>query len=480
MDASELLRIVDTIHRDKKIDKEVVLGSIESALISAAKKYYDDDSEIHVHIDRDSGLIVGERNGVLMAPEEIAQRIGAQTAKQVMIQKIREAERDTIFNDFKSQVDTMVTGTVHKMERGTAIVNIPGIEAILPSSEMIPRESIKVGDHIRATIAEVRKQGSRVKVVLSRTRTHLVRHLFEENIPEISEGIIEIKAISREPGYRSKVAVRSDDQRIDSQGACIGVRGSRIKAIKDDLAGEQIDIVLWDDDPLKLIPNALQPAEIEETILCQILGRAIVLVNESQLSLAIGKRGQNVRLASKLCGWDIEIMTSDELQENLEKAVVGFGSIPGVTAELADMLVGEGFLTYDDLSIIEPDLLQEMGKFSEEMALSITDEAERRADASEQAIAYEKSGSGNNSYRESAPAAVSESREADSAEAESVTTAENAAEPVAETEELEATEDAEAPETAAEVTEDAETTAEPEAEATEDAGTTAEKTAEAE
>lgn len=466
MDASELLRIVDTIHRDKKIDKEVVLGSIESALISAAKKYYDDDSEIHVHIDRDSGLIVGERNGVLMAPEEIAQRIGAQTAKQVMIQKIREAERDTIFNDFKSQLDTMVTGTVHKMERGTAIVNIPGIEAILPSSEMIPRESIKVGDHIRATIAEVRKQGSRVKVVLSRTRTHLVRHLFEENIPEISEGIIEIKAISREPGYRSKVAVRSDDQRIDSQGACIGVRGSRIKAIKDDLAGEQIDIVLWDDDPLKLIPNALQPAEIEETILCQILGRAIVLVNESQLSLAIGKRGQNVRLASKLCGWDIEIMTSDELQENLEKAVVGFGSIPGVTPELADMLVGEGFLTYDDLSIIEPDLLQEMGKFSEEMALSITDEAERRADASEQAFAYEKTGSGNSNYSESFSASVSEPREEtdSSAEAELIATMENVAE---------ATEDAETTAEPEEATEDAEATAEPE-EATEDAEATAE------
>ena len=390
MDASELLRIVDTIHRDKKIDKEVVLGSIEAALVSAAKKYYGDDSEIHINIDRESGLIVGERNGIMMAPEEIAQRIGAQTAKQVMIQKIREAERDMIFDDFKAQLNAMVTGTVHKMERGTAIVNIPGIESILPSSEMIPKESIKVGDHVRATIAEVRKQGSRVKVVLSRTRTHLVRQLFEENIPEIAEGVIEIKAISREPGYRSKVAVRSDDQRIDSQGACIGVRGSRIKAIKDDLAGEQIDIVLWDDDPLKLIPNALQPAEIEETILCQILGRAIVLVNESQLSLAIGKRGQNVRLASKLCGWDIEIMTAEELQENLEKAVVGFGSIPGVTPELADMLVGEGFLTYDDLSVIEPDMLQEMGDLSEEEAALIVDEAERRADASEQATAQEK------------------------------------------------------------------------------------------
>ena len=386
MDAAELLRIVDSIHREKKIDKEVIIAGIESGLLTAAKKYYGDDCDVQVHIDPVTGQIAASHNGIPMPAEEISQRIGAQTAKQVMIQKIREAERDTLYDEFKSQLDDIVTGKVHKMERGTAIVQLGNIEAILPASEMIPKESIKVGDQVRATIAEVRKQGSRVKVILSRIRTHLVKRLFEENIPEIAEGVIEIKGISREPGYRSKVAVVSEDKRIDCVGSCVGVRGNRIKDIKSDLAGEQIDIVPWDPDPMKFIPNALQPAEVEETILCTMLGRAIVLVKEEQLSLGIGKKGQNVRLASKLVGWDIEIMTAEELQETLDKAVLGFRSIPGVSDDLADMLVGEGFVSYDDLSIIEPDALQEMGGLSEEEADAIIDEADRRANSNEPVV----------------------------------------------------------------------------------------------
>ena len=386
MDAAELLRIVDSIHREKKIAKEIIIAGIESGLLTAAKKYYGDDCDVQVHIDPSTGQISASHNGIPMPAEEISQRIGAQTAKQVMIQKIREAERDTLYDEFKSQLDEMVTGKVHKMERGTAIVQLGNIEAILPASEMIPKESIKVGDQIRATIAEVRKQGSHVKVILSRIRTHLVKRLFEENIPEIAEGVIEIKGISREPGYRSKVAVVSDDQRIDCVGSCVGVRGNRIKDIKSDLAGEQIDIVPWESDPMKFIPNALKPAEVEETILCTMLGRAIVLVKEEQLSLGIGKKGQNVRLASKLVGWDIEIMTAEELQETLDKAVLGFRSIPGVSDDLADMLVGEGFVSYDDLSIIEPDALQEMGGLTAEEADAIIDEADRRANSNEPVV----------------------------------------------------------------------------------------------
>lgn len=386
MDAAELLRIVDSIHREKKIDKEIIIAGIESGLLTAAKKYYGDDCDVQVHIDPSTGQISASHNGIPMPAEEISQRIGAQTAKQVMIQKIREAERDTLYDEFKSQLDDIVTGKVHKMERGTAIVQLGNIEAILPASEMIPKESIKVGDQIRATIAEVRKQGSRVKVILSRIRTHLVKRLFEENIPEIAEGVIEIKGISREPGYRSKVAVVSEDQRIDCVGSCVGVRGNRIKDIKSDLAGEQIDIVPWEADPMKFIPNALKPAEVEETILCTMLGRAIVLVKEEQLSLGIGKKGQNVRLASKLVGWDIEIMTAEELQETLDKAVLGFRSIPGVSDDLADMLVGEGFVSYDDLSIIEPDALQEMGGLTAEEADAIIDEADRRANSNEPVV----------------------------------------------------------------------------------------------
>jgi N utilization substance protein A len=217
-----------------------------------------------------------------------------------------------------------------------------------------------------------------------------VERLFEQEIPEIVDGVIEVKSIAREPGYRTKVAVSSTDQRVDCVGACVGVRGNRIKNIVDELAGERIDIVRYSDDMQVLIPNALQPAEVEEVILCQMLGRAIVLVREDQLSLAIGRRGQNVRLGSKLCGWDIEIMTREELEDQLEKALVGYSSIEGITEELADRLVGEGFLTYDDLSVIEPDDLKTMGDLSDETVELIIEQAERLAEEAERAAAEER------------------------------------------------------------------------------------------
>ena len=236
----------------------------------------------------------------------------------------------------------------------------------------------------------MKKSGTRVKIVLSRTSQHFVQRLFEQEIPEITDGVIEIRAMAREPGYRTKVAVSSTDQRVDSVGACVGVRGNRIKNIVDELGGERIDIVRWSDDLQVLIPNALQPAEVEEVILCQMLGRAIVLVREDQLSLAIGRRGQNVRLASKLCGWDIEIMTRDELDEQLEQALGGFGSIEGVSEDLADRLVGEGFLSYDDLSVIEPPDLAEMGGLTEEQVQQIIQQAETRATEAEKVAAEER------------------------------------------------------------------------------------------
>ena len=217
-----------------------------------------------------------------------------------------------------------------------------------------------------------------MKVILSRTKPQLVQRLFEQEIPEISEGVIEMRSTAREPGYRTKVAVSSMDQRVDCVGACVGVRGNRIKNIVDELAGERIDIVRWSDDMQVLIPNALQPAEVEEVILCQMLGRAIVLVREDQLSLAIGKRGQNVRLASKLCGWDIEIMTRDELDDQIERAVAGFSALEGIESELAEKLVGEGFLSYDDLSVIEPDSLMEMGGLYAEQVQVIVEQAEAK------------------------------------------------------------------------------------------------------
>jgi N utilization substance protein A len=387
MNASEVLRIVDAIHRDKNIDKEIVFEGIEAALVSAAKKYYGEESDIQVEIDRQSGGITAHCNGELLDSEETVGRIGAQTAKQVMIQKIREAERDALYDEYSELVGDMVSGVVQRYEGGAATVTLPNVEAILPRSEQIPGETHHVNERVRATVFEVRKSGSRIKVILSRARPQLVQRLFEQEIPEIIDSVIEIRAIAREPGYRSKVAVSSSDQRVDCVGACVGVRGNRIKNIVDELGGERIDIVRWDDNLEVLIPNALQPAEVEQVILCRMLGRAIVLVREDQLSLAIGRRGQNVRLASKLSGWDIEIMTQDELAESIDRAVQGFSSIEGVQQELAERLVEEGFLSYDDLSIIEPDALMEMGGLSEEQVDEIVTQAEERAEEAEAAAA---------------------------------------------------------------------------------------------
>lgn len=390
MNAQELLRIIDSIHREKNIDKEVVFKAIESALVSAAKKHYGEEEQIDVTIDRKDGAIRATLNGTQLDQDETVGRIGAQTAKQVIIQKVREAERDALYDEYDREIGQLVTGIVQRYENGTATVSLPNCEAILPRSEQIPGETHHPNERVRATVCEVRKVGSRVKVILSRIRTHLVARLFEQEIPEIADGVIEIKAMAREPGYRTKVSVSSSDQRVDCVGACVGVRGNRIKNIVDELAGERIDIVRWSDDMQVLIPNALQPAEVDEVILCAMLGRAIVLVREDQLSLAIGRRGQNVRLGSKLCGWDIEIMTREELDEQIERAIGGFCSIEGVDAGLAEKLVGEGFLSYDDLSIIEPDALMEMGGLSEEQVNAIVEQAESRAQEAEAAAAEER------------------------------------------------------------------------------------------
>ena len=436
MDPSELLRIVDTIHRDKNIDKEIVFEGIEAAIISAAKKHYGEDEDIVVSIDRRNGAISGTHNGTPLTPEEMAERIGAQTAKQVMIQKIREAERDHLFSEYEDLKGQLVTGTVQRYEGGAATVSLANVEAILPKGEQIPGEAHHANERVRATVYEVRKSGSRVKVILSRTKPQLVQRLFEQEIPEIAEGVIEVRSISREPGYRTKVAVSSTDQRVDCVGACVGVRGNRIKNIVDELSGERIDIVRWSDDMQVLIPNALQPAEVEEVILCQMLGRAIVLVREDQLSLAIGRRGQNVRLASKLCGWDIEIMTREELDEQIERAVVGFSSLEGVEAELAEKLVGEGFLSYDDLSVIEPDSLMEMGNLTAEQADTVVTQAEVKAAEAEKAAVEQRRLQREQDRSDAAEAKEAETREEElpglAVETAVETVAETAVEPAVE------------------------------------------------
>ena len=390
MNPNEVLRIVDSLHRDKNIPKDLVFGAIESALVSAARKHFGEESVIDFKIDRESGGIAGQCDGQALDYEDVIGRIGAQTAKQVIVQKVREAERDAQLVEFDQQLGEIVTGIVHRSEGSVTTVTLGGIEAILPRSEQIPGESYQPNERVRAVVTEVKAQGSRIKVVLSRTRPQLVQRLFEQEIPEIADGVITIHAISREPGYRTKLAVNSIDTKVDCVGACVGVRGNRIKSIIDELSNERIDIVRFDEDPQVMIRNALQPATVDEVILCQEIGRAIVLVAEDQLSLAIGKRGQNVRLASKLCGWDIEIMTQEELEQQIERAVMGFSALDGVDEDLANALVGEGYLSYDDLSVIEPDFLMSLASLTAEQVDAIVDQAEAKAEEAEQALKEQK------------------------------------------------------------------------------------------
>jgi N utilization substance protein A len=390
MNPQDILRYVDSLHRDRNIDSELLFQAIESALQSAAKRQYGEDSDVVVSINRENGQISATLEGEPLGDDQIG-RIGAQTAKQVIIQRVREAERDALMIEYRDQIGEIVSGMIGRADGGVATVNLGNVEAILPRSEQIPGESLHANERVRAIVYEVRPQGgNRVRVVLSRTRPQFVQRLFEQEIPELGDEVIAIKSISREPGYRSKVAVSSDDAQIDPISVCVGYRGSRIKAVREELAGEHIDVVRYDSNPEILIPNALQPAEVDQVLLCDMIGRAIVLVKEDQLSLAIGRRGQNVRLASKLCGWDIEIMTAGELEEQIERAVGGFSQIPGITEEIAQTLVEQGYLSYDDLSVIEPDQFAEMAGLTVEQVDQIVEIAESRAEEAEKAAADER------------------------------------------------------------------------------------------
>jgi N utilization substance protein A len=382
MNGPEVLRIVDAIHRDKNIDAEIVFEGIEQAILSAARKHYGEERAIEIAIDRKSGEPSAKIDGSDLPKDELGEllgRIATQTAKQVMIQKFREAERDTLYDEFADMRSHLVNGTVTRVDQSVATVNIGKLEALLPKSEQIPGEAHKVGDRVRAIVLEVRKMGSRIKVVLSRSHPDLVRRLFEVEIPEVADQLIKVQSLARESGYRSKVAVSCYDNNIDCVGACVGVRGSRIKTVVDELDGERIDIIRWNDSLQVLIPNALQPAEVEDVILCPMLGRVIVLVREDQLSLAIGKKGQNVRLASKLVGWDIEVMTREELDLQLDQSVQAFAQTPHITEELAESLVSQGFFSFEDLSVIEPDQLADLGGLSPEQCEEVVAYAEKES-----------------------------------------------------------------------------------------------------
>jgi N utilization substance protein A len=327
MASSDILRYVESIAKDKEIDPEQLIAGIEQAVAQAvAKKYGIDD--LVMRIDRQSGEWVSNYEIDL----EAEGRILAQAVKQAIIGRVREAERDVLFSEFEAKIGEIVSGTIQRFEGDTTIVNLGrNMEGILPRTEKVRGETYNVGDRIRALVLEVKKAGSRVKVILSRAHRDLVRALFELEVPEISEGVIAIRRIEREPGYRTKLAVDSSDERVDCVGACVGVRGTRIKSIIDELNGERIDIIRWTDDSEQLIRNALKPAEISHIELDGERKKALVLVDEDQLSLAIGRRGQNVRLASRMTHWEIDIMTRAEL----EKSFADEDGTPRTAAALA-------------------------------------------------------------------------------------------------------------------------------------------------
>src|SRR3954462_10364479 len=317
----ELIRIVDGIARDKNIDRDQVYTDIEQAVASGLRKHFDteDTTEFAVTLDRHTGDITAARSGVPLDIKMVG-RIGAQTVKQVMIQLIRQDERGAIYEEYKERVGQITTGTIARFEGGTMIVTLNrNVEGIMPRSEQIPGETHEPGERIQALILEVRDTPSAVKIILSRSHPELIKRLFEREVPEVGERTIEIKALAREAGHRTKIAVSSIDSKVDAVGACVGVRGGRIKNIVEELGGEKIDIVRWNESSQILIGNALKPAEVTEVALCFELGRATVVVNDDQLSLAIGKRGQNVRLAARLTGWDVDIITPPEFQAGVAR-----------------------------------------------------------------------------------------------------------------------------------------------------------------
>jgi N utilization substance protein A len=350
----ELLRIVDGIARDKNIDKETVFEDLEAAMFTAIRKANTHTEDIVCRIDRQSGQITASVDGEALSVKQLG-RIAAQTAKQVMIQRIREAERGSIYEEYLDRKGQIVTGRVARWEGGSLIVELGRIEAILPKSEQIPGDSHRPDERIRAMILDVREQPSQVKIVLSRSHPDFIRALFELEVPEVGEGIIEIKALAREPGYRTKAAVTSTDVKVDAVGACVGIRGSRIKNIVDELGGEKIDIVRWNESSKILIANALKPAEVSEIALCFELGRATVVVTEDQLSLAIGKRGQNVRLAARLTGWDVDILTPKEFNTGLDHLEQALRKVAGVDSTVVDKVAAMGMVNVLDVEEVGPE-----------------------------------------------------------------------------------------------------------------------------
>src|SRR5437868_3836562 len=413
----ELVMLVDVLAREKNVPRDIVFGALEMALASATKKKYTDDIDVRVAVDRNTGAYetfrrwkvlpdeTPEWNRAQMLSVEEAQdkgkadakvddvieerlpnvefgRIGAQTAKQVILQRIRDAEREQILNDFLSRGDELVTGTVKRMERGSAIIESGRLEALLPREHMIPKENLRVGDRVRAWVAKIDRQARGPQLILSRTAPQFIMKLFELEVPEIEEGLLEIKSAARDPGLRAKIAVKSNDPRIDPVGTCVGMRGSRVQAVTQELAGERVDIVLWSADPAQFVIGALAPAEVSSIVVDEEKHAMDVVVDEENLALAIGKGGQNVRLASELSGWQLNIMTTEERQQKSqqESSVVRgvFMEKLDVDEEVADILVQEGFTSLDEVAYVPINEMLEIEAFDEETVNELRRRGRRR------------------------------------------------------------------------------------------------------
>ena len=387
--SQELIRIIDNIAHNKNIDRESIFTDLEEAMVSAARKHFGDvDSNVVVHIDRTTGEIVAFKDDVQIDMRQLG-RIPAQTAKQVMIQKIRADERSSIYAEFVKRKGEIISGEVVRYESGTLIINLNHrTEGFMPKSEQIMGQTHRPGERIRCLILDVKEAANQVKIILSRTHPDFILRLFELEVPEIAENIIEIQTLAREAGYRTKVAVASLDERVDPVGACVGVRGSRIKNIVDELGGEKIDIVRWNESSQVLITNALMPATVSEIALCFELGRATVVVDEDQLSLAIGKHGQNVRLAARLTGWDIDILTPDEYNQGVERLTNCIKNVEVADDTVIDKLIALGVISILDLDEVgtEP-LVKELNfdtEFAEKLVAAASEEAKRLAAESKQ------------------------------------------------------------------------------------------------
>lgn len=394
----ELLTVLEHIEREKGIDKEFLFKAIESALASAAKKILGKkDIDVMASIDRSTGEIKILSEGKEIKSAEFG-RIAAQTAKQVIIQKIREAERDIVFDDYQKRVGTITSGSVHRFEKGDIIVDLGKTEAILPKSQQCQRERYKQGDRIRAYILEVNKTAHGPQIVLSRSDASFVKKLFEIEVPEITEGIVEVKSISREAGERTKIAVWSKDEKVDAVGACVGMRGSRVKDIVRELQGERVDIVRWSDDLKEYVKAALSPAEISEIKIDKANKKIEVIVPDDQLSIGIGKHGQNIRLASKLIGWEMDIRGKEEkikvataevetkkeeakaesgkVVEGLKSKVEGekavkLTDLDGVGAKVAKILIDAGYNTVEKINGLTADDLTKLDGIGKKTAEKI-------------------------------------------------------------------------------------------------------------